>query len=85
MRLTNHLIHNAVSARTTLVEVSNAPFRSRAGHRGIPPHSRERFLLLGCVWAPGGVRYFAYELFEDVFERDHALGLAVLVDEPGKV
>ena len=47
--------------------------------------SRESFVLSGFVLASGGVSYFSDELFEDVFEGDHALRLAVLVDEPGKV
>jgi hypothetical protein len=39
----------------------------------------------GGVWPPGGVHYFADELFEDVFEGDHGLGMAVVVDEAGEV
>jgi len=33
------------------------------------------------VRPPGGVHYFADEFFEDVFEGDHGLGMAVVVDK----
>jgi hypothetical protein len=39
----------------------------------------------GGVWPPGGIHDFTDEFFEDVFEGDHGLGLAVLVDEAGEV
>jgi hypothetical protein len=39
----------------------------------------------GGVWPPGGVHDFADEFLEDVFEGNHGLGLAVLVDEAGEV
>jgi hypothetical protein len=39
----------------------------------------------GGAWAPSGVHNFTDEFFEDVFEGDHGLGLAVLVDEAGEV
>ena len=37
------------------------------------------------IWPPRGVHYLADEFFEDVFEGDHGLGLAVVVDEAGEV
>src|SRR5829696_10270350 len=39
----------------------------------------------GGVWPPGGIHDFADEFLEDVFEGDHGLGMAVLVDEAGEV
>ena len=52
-----------------------------------PPQglSGRRLIWSGGVWQPGGVHYFADEFFEDVFEGDHGLGLAVVVDEAGEV
>jgi hypothetical protein len=48
--------------------------------------SGRRLLWSGSVvLPPGGVHNFADELFEDVFEGDYGLSLAVVVDEAGEV
>jgi hypothetical protein len=41
--------------------------------------------LSGGICSAGGVHDFADELFEDVFECNQAAGLAVVVDQAGKV
>ena len=47
--------------------------------------SGRRFIWSGGVWQSGCVHYFADEFFEDIFEGDHSLGMAVVVDEAGHV
>ena len=47
--------------------------------------SGRRLIWSGGVWQSGGVHYFADEFFEDIFECDHSLGMAVVVDEAGQV
>jgi hypothetical protein len=46
---------------------------------------RSSLSLSGGIRSPGGVHYFADELFEDVFEGNQSAGLAVLVDQASKV
>jgi hypothetical protein len=47
--------------------------------------SGRRLIWSGGVWQSGGVHYFTDEFFEDIFEGDHSLGPAVVVDEAGQV